>query len=59
MECKYEGEAIENDLIYIKIETYWNVNYTLNAIPVSSDGIKIETYWNVNTFFPPHALSTY
>ena len=37
----------------VSIETSWNVKYTLNAIPVSSDGVLIETSWNVKHISTP------
>ena len=32
----------------IKIETYWNVNFSPAILSASLKLIKIETYWNVN-----------
>ena len=34
----------------IKIETYWNVNTSQQALTLLDVSIKIETYWNVNSF---------
>ena len=35
-------------LLWIKIETYWNVNQNVQEIAPMVFIIKIETYWNVN-----------
>ena len=35
--------------IIIKVEPYWNVNISTEAVIVMGGGIKVEPYWNVNS----------
>ena len=32
----------------VLIETYWNVNLTVNSLRLAFATVLIETYWNVN-----------
>ena len=40
--------SIVGNALFIKIETYWNVNVETGKAVSSDSFIKIETYWNVN-----------
>ena len=51
MECKFKIKLLMKfGGSYIKVEPYWNVNASFNAILMALCSIKVEPYWNVNGF---------
>ena len=48
LECKLKYFCCIPEGADVLIETYWNVNLTVNSLRLAFATVLIETYWNVN-----------